>query len=171
MTSRIEKLTSAQQECLAMVADLKTSKQIALELGVTSHAIDARIKRILLALQVDSRDEAARIYLDEVGRSAYQPLVCQSPDIDRGQGFPTLAASAPLNNGSGAPVGELRDSAVAQFGSYRGWSLTLPLQTHSNQKNDLPWNARLAWIMIIMLALIVGLSFLISGVEGLSRLL
>ena len=171
MSKSIADLTEPQLECLALVAQFKTSKQIARELGLSSHAIDARVKRILATLGVASREEAARLYLNHV-RLPYQSLVCPSSDIDaarpRGE---TDLANAPLGGASAGTVGTLRDSAIGSPQARSDWIIALPFQTQGRPDNDMPAIARMTWMVIILLAVTIAVSLLINMSEGLTRLI
>lgn len=52
---RIARLTSGQLDCLRMVADNFSSKEIAVELGISSHTVDQRIRHALQTLGVERR--------------------------------------------------------------------------------------------------------------------
>lgn len=170
MTSPLERLTPAQMECLRLVAQHKSSKQIAIELGLSSHAIDARIKRILANLDVATRHDAARWYL-EIRGEAYQPLVCPPSDLTCSSEYRDEEASITDASEIDEPVGQLRSSVAGRSMQSQAWLIALPFQTSKRPVNDLPWNARLAWMVIILVAVIISVTLLISVAEGLSRLL
>jgi len=54
-------LTSGQLDCLHLVAQNLTSKEIASRLGVSPHTVDQRIRRALHHLGTDNRRQAARM--------------------------------------------------------------------------------------------------------------
>lgn len=170
MTDLLERLTPAQLECLRLVAQHKSSKQIAIELGLSSHAIDARIKRILANLNVSTRYEAARVYL-EAQPAPYQPLVCPSPDLAVGPKRREEEASIEETSKIDQPVGQLRSSLIGAHTDDNAWLVAPPFHTRNRPVNDLPWHTRLAWMIIILVAVIVAVTLLISVAEGLSRLL
>lgn len=168
MSNPLDRLTDPQLECLRLVAQHKNSKQIAIDLNLSSHAIDARLKRTLLALGVATRQEAARLYLAHT--ETYQPLVYASPDAAQespvgDEGEPT--ASQPLDAG---PPGFLHQPAHTMAAGAE-WSVALPIRTAARPQNDLPWTARLAWMLVILIGTVVAVTLLISTAEGLSRLL
>src|SRR4051812_28194337 len=66
--------------CLRKVLEHKSSKEIAIELGISPHTVDQRIKMAMQTLGVGNRVAAARLLAEHEG-SAYQPLVYQSEDI------------------------------------------------------------------------------------------
>lgn len=171
MAKSIAELTEAQVECLSLIAEYKTSKEIGRELGLSSHAIDARVKRILSALEVASRDEAARLYIQQRD-PAYQPLIYRTPDIDSQVSLGEKpAAAAPFDEVAAGPIGYLNDSVIGGARSSPDWIIALPFRTPGRPDNDLPAVARLTWIVIILLLVIVSVSLLINMAEGLSRLI
>lgn len=54
-------LSSGQLDCLHLVAQNLTSKEIAAHLGVSPHTVDQRIRRALRQLGTDNRRHAARM--------------------------------------------------------------------------------------------------------------
>jgi len=59
----LDRLSDKHREVLRGVAQLKCSKQIARELGISPHTVDQRVKRVTILLNVQSRFEAARLYM------------------------------------------------------------------------------------------------------------
>ncbi|WP_201752648.1 response regulator transcription factor [Sphingomonas changnyeongensis] len=57
------RLTARQQQCLRLVAAPATSKQIARELGISSHTVDQHIREALATLGLSDRMEAARRFI------------------------------------------------------------------------------------------------------------
>ncbi len=56
-------LTKRQRECLTLVADLRSSKEIAAALGLSPHTVDGYINEAVTTLGAADRFEAARIYV------------------------------------------------------------------------------------------------------------
>lgn len=81
----IASLSPQQVACLRLVAELRTSKQIAEILGISSHTVDTHLSNAVRKLGVASRMEAARCLAD----AAAGP-----PDRLTGQS-PPVAAPAP----------------------------------------------------------------------------
>jgi DNA-binding CsgD family transcriptional regulator len=76
LSAKFERLSEQQRESVRLVAEHYTrSKDQAKLLGLSSHTIDARIKRALRTLGATSREEAGRMYLE------YQRQVHQAPDL------------------------------------------------------------------------------------------
>lgn len=61
-----EMLSQGEIECLLLVSQNRTSKQIAALLGISPHTVDNRIKRALSALRVGNRREAAQVVADSL---------------------------------------------------------------------------------------------------------
>jgi len=83
----VAQLTDGQRDCLRLVFNHQTSKDIARILGVSPHTVDMRLRTSMKVLGVTSRIEAARVLMQEETRlglcaDAYQPLIYQSPDME-----------------------------------------------------------------------------------------
>lgn len=77
---RLDQLSDKQRLCLRLVAQLKTSKQIAAELGISPHTVDGHIAAAIAKLGASDRADAARILLSgEQGTP--EPLTGQSPPV------------------------------------------------------------------------------------------
>jgi DNA-binding CsgD family transcriptional regulator len=91
---RVTLLTDAERDCLRLVYQHMTSKDIARQLGVSPHTVDMRLRQAIRKLDVSSRIEAARaLVLEEIALGingmtadpapdAYQPLIYQAPEIE-----------------------------------------------------------------------------------------
>src|SRR3954468_2659744 len=77
---RVERLTSGQLDCLRLVDQHLSSKEIAAELGISPHTVDQRIRGAIHTLGVERRSQAARIVARYGGE--YQRLIHQSPHIE-----------------------------------------------------------------------------------------
>ncbi len=78
---RVAKLTAGQRACLDLVDDHATSKEIARELGISRHTVDARLRGAIQTLGVSSRREAAIIYRAASQAQTYHPFAYQPPQI------------------------------------------------------------------------------------------
>lgn len=88
-------LTDAQRDCLRLVYQHMTSKDIARRLGVSPHTVDMRLRTAMKTLAVGSRIEAARLLVQEeaggeVMPDAYQPLIYQPSDVAPEVDLPNL---------------------------------------------------------------------------------
>lgn len=75
------KLSPKQKQCLRLVLQHKTSKEMAKELGVTSHAVDMRLRTAMAALGVSSRLEAANILARAEKVDIDSRFVYRTPDM------------------------------------------------------------------------------------------
>src|SRR3982751_818712 len=79
MAARVARLTRGQLDCLRLVDQLLSSKEIAAELKISPHTVDQRIRQALAILGVERRAQAARIVAQVKG--PYQRLIHQPPYI------------------------------------------------------------------------------------------
>src|SRR5438128_9444613 len=82
MAQRVARLTAGQLDCLRLVDQLLSSKEIAAELKISPHTVDQRIRQALAILGVERRTQAVRIVARYEG--PYQRLIHQPPDIVSG---------------------------------------------------------------------------------------
>ncbi len=105
LASRVARLTVGQRECLYLVDDHATSKEIARQLGISRHTVDARLRGAIQTLGVNSRREAAVIYRAAMQAEGYQPFAYQSPRIvTEGRGAEKLLHDA-ADDQTESPVG------------------------------------------------------------------
>lgn len=168
---RVERLTPGQLDCLRLVDQHLSSKEIALELGISPHTVDQRIRLALQALGVERRSQAARLVANELG--PYQRLIDQSPYIeaspDKGQsdaavGFQIRHAD---RAGEAGGVGVNTEQVPAPNWS----SLPLPFATRSHPRNEMSVGHRLLWIFLIAIGAIFSAGMYLAGLESLSRMI
>jgi len=80
LASRVSRLSDGQLDCLRLVDQHLSSKEIAVELGISPHTVDQRIRQALHILGVARRSQAARIVAQY--HEPYQRLIHQSPHIE-----------------------------------------------------------------------------------------
>src|SRR4051812_27210898 len=78
----VGKLSKGQLDALLLVDQHLSSKEIAVELGISPHTVDQRIRGALQTLGVERRSQAARMVAQVHG--PYQRLIHQSPHIEGG---------------------------------------------------------------------------------------
>jgi DNA-binding CsgD family transcriptional regulator len=168
---RVAKLTAAQLDCLRLVDQHLSSKEIAAELGISPHTVDQRIRQSLAILGVARRSQAARIVSQYSG--PYQRLIHQSPYIPAkpGQGHPEAAVSHQIRHadraGEAGGAGFLTEQRPASF-----WpSLQPPFATRSNPRNEMSVGQRLFWIVMIAIGAAFSAGMYLAGLESLARLL
>jgi DNA-binding CsgD family transcriptional regulator len=167
----VSRLTKGQLDCLRLVDQHRSSKEIALQLGISSHTVDQRIRLALQTLGVERRSQAARMVAQELG--PYQRLIHQSPHIE-GDAFPDQSVDA---------VGfQIRhaDRAGRAGGSgfeteqrpEKNWSsLPLPFATRSHPRNEMSVGLRLLWIALIAIGATFSAGMYLAGLESLSRMI
>jgi DNA-binding CsgD family transcriptional regulator len=172
VTERVAKLTKGQLDCLRLVDQHLSSKEIAVELGISPHTVDQRIRQSLQILGVDRRTQAARIVAQHCG--PYQRLIHQSPHIE-----PSGAAG----DEQGAVSNQIRhaDRAGEAWGGpsfhteqKRGlsWSsLQPPFATRSHPRNEMSVGTRLLWIVVIATGAAFSAGMYLAGLESLARML
>ncbi|WP_343346819.1 EF-hand domain-containing protein [Sphingomicrobium sp. XHP0239] len=93
MSTSPDPLTSREREVLAGILDHKTAKEMALELGISHHAVEKRLKRARQKLGADTSLDAARLHRDRYGRT-----VSGSPDLEA-EGQPEQQTTEPTHVG------------------------------------------------------------------------
>ena len=167
----VSRLTQGQLDCLLLVDQHLSSKEIAVELGISSHTVDQRIRQALQTLGVERRSQAARMVSQ--ARGPYQRLIHQSPDIegatdhdqiDGAVGFQIRHADRAGKAGGSGFITEQRPES--------NWSsLPLPFATRSNPRNEMRVGQRLLWIVLISIGAIFSAGMYLAGLESLSRMI
>jgi DNA-binding CsgD family transcriptional regulator len=171
MAERVARLTPAQLDCLLLVDQLLSSKEIAAELKISPHTVDQRIRQALQILGVERRAQAARIVAQFKG--PYQRLIHQSPYIERHAGAvqPDAAVSHQIRHadraGEAGGAGFLTEQRPASSWS----SLQPPFATRSNPRNEMSVGQRLFWIAAIAIGAAFSAGMYLAGLESLARLL
>lgn len=169
---RVAGLTPGQLECLRLVNEHLSSKEIAARLGISPHTVDQRIRQSLQTLGVERRAHAARLVAEHGG--PYQRLIHQPPYIPaKAQtGHPEAAVGHQIRHAdragkAGGDASFLTEQRPASFWS----SLHLPFATRSNPRNDLSVGQRLFWIAGIATGAAFSAGMYLAGLESLARLL
>lgn len=169
---RVARLTEGQLDCLRLVAEHFSSKEIAVELGISPHTVDQRIRQSLQTLGVARRSQAARLVSHHA--EPYQRLIHQSPHIE---------ARAPAGEQSSAVGNQIRHAGRAgetwessgfhteQKHGFSWSSLQLPFATRSHPRNEMSVGLRLLWIVIIATGAAFSAGMYLAGLESLARLL
>jgi DNA-binding CsgD family transcriptional regulator len=106
-------LTEAERDCLRLVFQHMTSKDIARQLGVSPHTVDMRLRQAIRKLEVTNRIEAARALVhteillgiaqpvaDNATGDAYQELIYQASEIADDAKSATIGAPASQEPGA-----------------------------------------------------------------------
>ena len=170
LEDRVARLSAGQLDCLRLVAGNYSSKEIAVELGISPHTVDQRIRQALHTLGVARRSEAARVVAQRTGE--YQRLIHQSPHIAAtlATGHPEAAVGQQIRHADRA--GEAGDASFLTEQRPAFWpSLQPPFATRSNPRNEMSVGQRLFWIVAIAIGAAFSAGMYLAGLESLSRLL
>jgi DNA-binding CsgD family transcriptional regulator len=173
--SLVARLSQGQVDCLLLVDQHHSSKEIAVRLGISPHTVDQRIRGALEKLGVERRGEAARLVAAAIAPSddSYQRLIHQSPHIDAGaaSGHSEGAVSHQIRHAGRAgevdPPGVITEQRPVGFGS----PLQLPFATRSHPSNEMSIVQRLLWIVLIAMGAAFSAGMYLAGLESLSRLI
>jgi DNA-binding CsgD family transcriptional regulator len=170
MAERVARLSRGQLDCLLLVDQHLSSKEIAAELHISPHTVDQRIRGALHALGVERRTQAARIVARHQG--PYQRLIHQSPYIDAMPpgGQSVGAVSHQIRHADRA--GEAGNPDLNTEQRPATWSsLPLPFATRSHPRNEMSVGLRLLWIFLIATGAAFSAGMYLAGLESLARLL
>jgi len=89
----LSRLTEREKECLRLWLQHKTAKEIALDLGISHHAVEKRLKMARIKLDAGSSLEAARMLGEAEG---YGLTVAHSPEVESEAPTPDKWFTRPL---------------------------------------------------------------------------
>jgi DNA-binding CsgD family transcriptional regulator len=171
MAQLVARLSPGQLDCLRLVDEHLSSKEIAAQLNISPHTVDQRIRQALRTLGVDRRQQAARIVSHYA--KPYQRLIHQPPHIEAmlPKVHPNPAVSQQIRHagrsGEVGGAGFLTEQRPASF-----WpSLQPPFATRSNPRNEMSVGQRLFWIAAIAIGSAFSAGMYLAGLESLARLL
>lgn len=173
---RVARLNDGQRQCLAMVDQHLSSKEIALKLGISSHTVDQRVRLSLTILGVEKRGEAARMVASVMRSShdpAYQRLIDQPPYID------ATSAREHQEEAVGQQIRQIDRAGETSLDGLdteprpaKRWaSLPLPIATRSQPANEMSVGIRLLWIVLIAAGAAFSAGMYLAGLESLSRMM
>lgn len=169
-TQRLERLTDAQRDCLRLVYQHKSSKDIARQLGISPHTVDQRLRRAIHVLGASSRVEAALLLARHEGAAPYQRLAYQAPHLPAEPA--ASAESVPHAEGPARSGGVFREERAA-FGAPPALgppSGLPPVLRERGQVNGLTTLRRLGWMLAIAIGSALAFGAILSGLDALSRL-
>ena len=169
--SPVSRLTPGQLDCLRLVDQHLSSKEIAIELGISSHTVDQRIRGALQILGVERRSQAARLVAQELG--PYQRLIHQSPHIEASPDPDQFDAAVGFQIRHADRAGKAGGSGfnTEQKPGFNWSSLPLPFATRSHPRNELSVSQRLLWIVLIAIGSMFATGMYLAGLESLSRMM
>jgi DNA-binding CsgD family transcriptional regulator len=167
MEERVARLTTGQLDCLRLVARHMNSKEIAAELGISSHTVDQRIRQSLHILGVERRAQAVRI-VEQYQRLIHQPPYIEGEDAS---GHPEAAVGNQIRHADRAgEAGEASFLTEQRPVSFRP-SLQPPFATRSNPRNEMSVGQKLFWVAAIATGAAFSAGMYLAGLESLARLL
>jgi DNA-binding CsgD family transcriptional regulator len=170
VADRVAKLSEGQLDCLRLVDQHLSSKEIAVELGISPHTVDQRIRQSLQILGVARRAQAARL----VARycEPYQRLIHQLPYIEAAglAGDQGGAVSNQIRHADRAGEARASDDFTEHKPAIRS-PLQLPFATRSHPRNEMSVGLRLLWIVVIATGAAFSAGMYLAGLESLARLL
>jgi DNA-binding CsgD family transcriptional regulator len=171
MAARVQRLSVGQLDCLRLVNEHLSSKEIATELDISPHTVDQRIRGALHILGVERRSQAARVVAQYGGE--YQRLIHQSPHLEPLvlSGHPEAAVGTQIRHADRAGEAEGAGFRTEQRAVAFALPLQLPFATRSNPRNEMSVGQRLFWIAMIAIGAAFSAGMYLAGLESLSRLL
>jgi DNA-binding CsgD family transcriptional regulator len=171
IAERVGKLSKGQLACLLLVDQHLSSKEIAVELGISSHTVDQRIRGALQVLGVERRAQAARMVAQVHG--PYQRLIHQTPHIEGGEtlGHPGGAVGFQIRHADRAGGASDLGFQTEQLPGSSWPSLPLPFATRSHPRNEMSVGLRLIWIVLIAMGATFSAGMYLAGLESLARML
>jgi len=171
VASRVARLSAGQLDCLRLVDQHLSSKEIAAELNISPHTVDQRIRGALHILGVERRTQAARLVARHCG--PYQRLIHQPPYVE--PDGPAVQPMGTVSNqirhadraGGAGGAGFKTEQRPASFRP----SLQMPFATRSNPRNEMTVGQRLLWIVLIAFGAAFSAGMYLAGLESLARLL
>lgn len=169
--ARVEKLSEGQLDVLWRVADHRSSKEIAVELDISPHTVDQRVRQSLQILGVTRRQDAARMVVTVKGPS--QRLIHQTPYIppaaELGQSDPAIGKQIRHADRAGRAGSVGLQTEQSSVGVRP--SLSLPFATGRQPRNEMSVAMRLLWIVLIAMGSLFAAGMYLAGLESLARLL
>ena len=175
-SERVSRLTENQKKCLELVLLRNSSKEIALELKVSPHTVDQRLRIAIHTLGVTTRFEAARMLMEHQHGNTYQRDTYQASDIETTeQSAMILAVVKTEERQIGSDVSDDASEGMSDLESHSlndptKQMLKLPLFPKWRHPNDLGIMARLGLIMAIAAGVAIGFGTLLAGIEALIRI-
>ena len=146
----LARLSPGQLDCLRLVDQHLSSKEIAVELGISPHTVDQRIRGALQILGVERRAHAARLVARDLG--PYQRLIHQSPHIEGSSDSDQFDAAVGFQIRHADRAGKASGSGFnTEQKPGSNWSSLpfLPFATRSHPRNEMSVATRLLWIVLI----------------------
>ena len=171
MAERVGRLSPGQLDCLLLVDQHLSSKEIAAQLKISPHTVDQRIRGALQTLGVERRTQAARVVArhHEPSHRVIQQsphMEGPSPAVQSGGAISSQIRHADRAGETGRP-----DLNTEQRPEFLRSPLPLPFATRSHPRNEMSVGFRLLWIFLIATGAAFSAGMFLAGLESLARLL
>jgi DNA-binding CsgD family transcriptional regulator len=171
MQDAVNRLTPKQSQCLTLVAEGMTSKEIARSLGLSARTVDDHVEKARVKLNAPTRQRAAAIFraqrtAEEVAAASastpYQ-LRCEPLAVDE------LAIAGPIETSTP----RLNDSGIAPFEAFPTIVTSQPTSLHSKAVHHAPSSALAIIKQILAIAaaitlIVLAYPQLVQGAEAIS---
>lgn len=104
MTERVGELSELQKRCLLYVAANMSSKEIAIEVGLSPQTVDQYVSRAITTLGVMNRREAARMLLARQESGEFRKSEFRSEDLVGPAIPPEVEPSQDITESEGQPL-------------------------------------------------------------------
>ena len=177
---RFARLAPRHRECLRLVRQLKSSKQIAAELGIAPGTVDGYLTEAAEIIGVRGRAAAANalaeheaaLHQGDVPAIPSQNPPPEIPGVElAGVADTPVPPSFPMTPDRADPVAPAPPPVPVQAGAASVSGFRLPLRRKGEVGNDLSMGQRLLWIPALALASVVGFGTLVTALETLTGLL
>lgn len=168
-------LTEKQKQCLRLVSQNYSSKEIGRKLGITHYTVDQRLRTAAKNLGVDTRFEAARLLAssENCGQSISEPFIYQPPHVPSTREADSQnVPSAERDRELGTQVKMLHDTAGAiwpQKSNGATWEFDLVSEPGGFWKPR-SLLQKLLMALIVMLTSLIAFGAAVTALEVLSRL-
>jgi DNA-binding CsgD family transcriptional regulator len=168
-TDLMKKLSEGQRDCLRLVNQHWSSKEIARILQISRHTVDQRLALACRILNSGSRREAARLF------ATYDPIIYELPHIADGvldaPAFPDIDYREGQQEQNRNQVVQDTDAPYFTHDLINTRHFALPFPLNRGDQNDLTNRQRMTWAAVIFVASILVSGILIVALEALGRLL
>lgn len=149
MKPRFDALSRRHRECLRLVYDRQVSKEIAVALGIEKSTVDTYITEAIRILDARDRRHAAQLLAEHEAGSPPDKIWSQPAGVE-----PAVAAMA----------------TVSAPGSANDWRSWLPYRRRGATHNTLGIPARLLWIVLLAIMMLIAFGMLVDGLAVLGTI-
>ena len=161
--SNVAKLTKKQRECLHLVVQRKSSKEIARILNISKPAVDQRLDSARRTLGVNSRNDAAVMFARVAG--SYDRIIYDPTYVPMNGVSDALPAESEENDSF------MLEEAASSYGYEQTSGSNLFSNALKEPSGDIGTFQRIAWIVIMTIGILVIALVGLSVSQSLSDLL